>query len=177
MKLTKHVSVAAASLALTVAAVNAKPAEAASIKFLGQEAGNLNKYNYGVFADSPNEKLGGLSSLTLSQLSGVTEVNAPPAFAVVQNTIDTVFLLIGSSQTASANKEFTNLRFSVLSSFTKPGPVRFAVVNSINASGIVNGDTTGPVNVPEPMTVGGSLLAVGFAAWMKRKKAELAAKA
>ena len=175
MKLTNHVSIAAASLALSVAAVNAKPAEAASVKFLGQQDGNPNQYNYGVFADSPNEKLGALSSITLSQLSGVTGVIAPPeAFTVVQNTLNTVFLLIGNSQTASANQEFSALNFSVISSFTKIGSVRFAIVNSTDASGTINGNTDGPSDVPEPMTVGGSLLALGFGAWMKRKKAESA---
>ncbi|BAY62787.1 hypothetical protein NIES22_28620 [Calothrix brevissima NIES-22] len=178
MKLTKHVSVAAASLALTVAAVNAKPAQAATVKFLGQEVGNPNKYNYGVFADSNKEKLKPLSSITLSQLSGVTgvSVETPSAYQVVTNTFDTVVLLLSKLQTGNKNQPFSALNFSVFSKFTTPGSVPFAIVNGKNA-GTFGGDTTGPVNVPEPMTVGGSLLAVGMAAWMKRKKAELAAKA
>lgn len=178
MKLTKHVSVVAASLALTVAAVNAKPAEAASVKFLGQEPGNPNQYNYGVFADSNKEKLNPLSSITLSKLSGVNgvKVETPSAYQVVTNTFDTVVLLLSQLQTADKNQPFSALNFSVFSKVTSPSSVPFAIVNGLNAS-TVKGDTTGPVDVPEPITVGGSLLAVGLAAWMKRKKAELAQEA
>ncbi|OUL33375.1 hypothetical protein BV372_16955 [Nostoc sp. T09] len=174
MKLAKNLSIAAAGLALSLAAVSAKPAQAASVNFLSQSGGT---YNYNVLATgTPAEKLNKFSSITLSGLEGVTGVNVNSSFLNVLFFDANNVLLSLKNATANTltGNPFTGLDFSVISSFTTPGPVSFSVLSgpSFNA-----GNTTGPSDVPEPMTVGGSLLAVGFGTWMKRRKAESAQKA
>jgi hypothetical protein len=174
MKLAKNLSIAAASVALSVAAVSAKPAEAASVNFLGQSGGT---YNYNVVATgTPSEQLSKFSSITLSGLEGVTGVNVNSSFLNVLFFDANNVLLSLKNATANTftSTPFTGLEFSVISSLKTPGPVSFSVLSNTNFNA---GNTTGPANVPEPMTIGGSLLAIGFGTWMKRKKAESAQKA
>ncbi|OUL22800.1 PEP-CTERM sorting domain-containing protein [Nostoc sp. 106C] len=174
MKLAKKLSIAAASIALSFAAVSAKPAQAASVNFVSQLGGT---YNYNVLATgTPSEKLLKSASITLSGLEGVTGVNVNSSFLnLVGFDANNVFLTLkkATANTLTGNP-FTGLDFSVVSSFTTPSPVSFSVLSGTNFNA---GNTTGPSDVPEPMTVGGSLLAVGFGTWMKRKKAESAQKA
>ncbi len=174
MKLAKNLSIAAASVALSVAAVSAKPAQAASVNFLNQVGGT---YNYNVVATGiPSEQLNKFSSITLSGLEGVTGVNVNSSFMnVVGFDANNVFLTLKNATASTlTGSAFTGLDFSVISTFKTPGPVSFSVLSGTNFNA---GNTTGPADVPEPMTIGGSLLAIGFGTWMKRKQAESAQKA
>ncbi|MBD2353866.1 PEP-CTERM sorting domain-containing protein [Tolypothrix sp. FACHB-123] len=182
MKLTKHVSVAAASLALTVAAVNAKPAQAASV-VLDNQVGQ--EYKYKVNFDNSNtsgnqETLIPGSSWTLSGLKGVTDVFADVNYLLAEIFgQETVRLTLKKSVSGTEGTSNPSLNFSILSPF-KPNNVNWSLtrVNPNGKQNLFSDEVIGPVeDVPEPVTVGGSLLAVGFAAWMKRKKAELAQEA
>ncbi|XHR82451.1 MAG: PEP-CTERM sorting domain-containing protein [Gloeotrichia echinulata GP01] len=166
MKLAKNLSIAAAGLALSFAAVGAQSAQAATVNFLGQSGG---AYNYNVVATQANEILGKFSLVALTGLQGVTGVIPGSAFTSTFNPSSVT--LVANSDTALTTPQ----TFSVISS-ADPGNVNFAAVN-FKVFNATTGTTTGPAAVPEPMTVGGSLLAIGFGTWMKRKKAESAVKA
>lgn len=160
MKLAKNLSIATAGVALSLAAVSAKPAQAATVNFLGQSG---NEYSYNVASTVAGEILGKNSLIALTGLSGVTSVNPGSAFT-------SIFDATSVSLTAKNDIALTTpLLFSIFSS-APAASVNFAAVNFKVLSATTAGTTTGPA-VPEPMTVGGSLLAIGFGTWMKRKKA------
>ncbi|MGF1933041.1 MAG: hypothetical protein RM347_001380 [Nostoc sp. ChiQUE02] len=180
MKLAKNLSIAAAGVALSLAAVSAKPAQAASVNFLSQSGGT---YNYNVLATgTPTEKLNKFSSITLSDLEGVTGVNVNSSFLNVLFFDANNVLLSLKNATANTltGNPFTGLDFSVISSSTTPGSVSFSVLNSgsgINYTGTVTGPVASPVAVPEPFTMGSSVVAIGMGLWMTRKKATATHKA
>ncbi|BAY25028.1 hypothetical protein NIES2100_48280 [Calothrix sp. NIES-2100] len=183
MKLTKHVSIAAASLVLSVAAISAKPAQAASVVF-DQQVGQ--EYKYKINLDNANaadnkETLRDKSSWTVSGMKGVTKVFTDLNYllALISSDQDSVQLTLKQSVTDKVGTSPSFLEFSIFSPFA-PNSVDWSLTR-LNPKGSkpsqtgFYGEVIGPVeDVPEPMTVGGSLLAVGLGAWMKRKKAESA---
>ncbi|BAY88296.1 MULTISPECIES: PEP-CTERM sorting domain-containing protein [unclassified Tolypothrix] len=175
MKLAKKLSIAATSVILSVAAVSAKPSEAASVKFASQAGGT---FNYNVVTDTNNETLAKSSTITVSGLAGVTNVNVADSsflkiFGFDENQV--VLTLKKAATGTAIGNPFAGLDFSIISKFTTPATVSFSVLNGTQFNA---GNTTGPIeDVPEPMTVGGTLVAIGFGTWLKRKKAESVQKA
>lgn len=179
MKLAKKLSIAATSVALSVAAVSAKPAEAASVVFKGQTG---NAYNYGIQFDSINQ--GGVefiksnSSFSLSGLVGVfnATVDTPSYLAVDTVDPDYVNFKVLKDVSGGVGSLSSFLNFSIFSNSPAGlGGWDITRRNPFGKATSFEGDVTAPV--PEPMTIGGSLLAIGFGTWMKRKKAESAQKA
>ncbi|MBD6618422.1 PEP-CTERM sorting domain-containing protein [Komarekiella sp. 'clone 1'] len=179
MKLAKQLSIATAGVAL-FAAVGAKSAEAASVVFKGQEG---NRFDYTIQFDSANlpgdfERLRDGSLLTLSGLSGVFDVTPdyPTRLSVETKEPDFVTLkLINFAQTGKVGTSSLFGNFSLFSSFTTAGLAQWDIIRR-NPLGKVattfEGQVTGPgTPVPEPFTVGGSVVALGFGLWMKRKQA------
>ncbi len=173
MKLAKNLSIAATGVALALAVVSAKPAQAASVDFVGQSSPGT--YNYDIVPNQPNEQLAGGSFIAISGLVDVTQVTGfNPSYLngfILDPT--NVALILKKANTAIGNA-FTGLNFSIISSSPTPGSVTFAILNGNNS--VAAGNTTGPA-VPEPLTIGGTLLAIGFGVWMKRKTAESLQKA
>ncbi|MBD2212473.1 PEP-CTERM sorting domain-containing protein [Calothrix sp. FACHB-156] len=184
MKLNKHVSIAAASVALTVAAVSAKPAQAASVVFdkqVGQEYKYKIKLDNANAADN-NEQLKAGSSWTLSGMKGVDKVFADLDYLISLITPDkeSVQLILKKQVTDKVGTSPSYLDFSIFSPFA-PGTVDWSLTRlnpTKPTQTLFDDEVIGPVeDVPEPMTIGGSLLAVGFGTWLKRKKAESTQKA
>lgn len=196
MKLATKLSIATASIALSFAAVSAKPAEAA---FVGAydpdewEVVNTNANGFVNTAAAPNfiTLVGGDNG---SFLSGTTDY-------VIQAIADGVLSFNWSYFTVDPNGavadpfSFLNNGVATLvfgsgnngggdfSTTVKAGDIfgfRVATTDNIFGRGgvrISNFSAPDSASVPEPLTIAGSAIALGFGAWMKRKQAGVANKA
>ncbi|BAY13928.1 PEP-CTERM sorting domain-containing protein [Calothrix sp. NIES-2098] len=196
MKLATKLSMATASIALSFAAVGAKPAEAA---FIGPYApSNWTLINRN--ADGFVNTTGAPSSVTLfggdngSNSYGTTDY-------IVQAVADGVLSFKWNYSTADAAAFFDPFSFvkngivtNLFSSLSTTGQGTFStnvaagdffsfqVKTSDNKYGrgsVTISDFSAPFSepVPEPLTIASSAIALGFGAWMKRKQAGVTNKA
>ncbi|MCM0590661.1 MAG: PEP-CTERM sorting domain-containing protein [Gloeotrichia echinulata CP02] len=177
MKLATKLGIATVGVALSFAAIGTQSAQAASVTFRPALSSGDN-YTFGLDL-APGEELGaGTTWKILTLFKPITDSSAG---SVVNN----------QGVTSLFGGVLTSAKFEALLQVT-PANVTDFDVTLTSANNIGNGfgwdltkvapalipsttpitpSTSSSATVPEPMTVGGSLLAVGFGAWMKRKKA------
>ncbi|MBW4612545.1 MAG: PEP-CTERM sorting domain-containing protein [Desmonostoc vinosum HA7617-LM4] len=179
MKLATNLGIATAGVALCFAAVS-KPAQAASVVFQGQSG---NRYDYAIEFDSANlpgdfERLRTGSLWYLEGLFGVTgaTVANPSRASVLGTTTESaVFQNINFAANGKVDTLAPTLYFSIFSSATKTALVDWSLIRRNPGTFSerlteFSGQVLGPA-VPEPFTIGGSAIALGFGFWMKRKQA------
>lgn len=197
MKLATKLSIATASIALSFAAVGAKPAEAAFVGAYDPSNWSLfNRENADGFVETDEP-----ASITLfggnnnSRSVGITDY-------LVEAVADGVLSFNWNYLTADAASVYDPFSFVIngiatdelFSSLSKTGEGTFSrniaagdifgfrVFTTDNVGGrgsvtISNFSAPDSASVPEPLTIAGSAIALGFGAWMKRKQAGVANKA
>ncbi|MBD2387335.1 PEP-CTERM sorting domain-containing protein [Cylindrospermum sp. FACHB-282] len=177
MKLAKNLGFATATFALSLAAVSAQSAQAASIKYVGSSGSNT--YNFSVALDNANEVLGAGSSWQVytqgGAVTGSSVADTNSLFALGTNKIfNTIYVTAFEAKTQVTSANVSNFGFSLVSESNISS--NFSTLFSIRPA-----DSSAPTSpsvittedVPEPFTMGGSALALGMGWWMKRKKANL----
>ncbi|WP_017654403.1 PEP-CTERM sorting domain-containing protein [Fortiea contorta] len=143
MKLTTKLGIMAASVALSLGAIGAKSAEAASIEFLSQSG---NQFDYALRYDSANaddkEQIGVGSLFGLFGLSGVYDVttNRPDRLAVLfQSDSEVILETIGADVYGDPGELSTGrFLFSIFSTSTTLGLIDWGVarVSTLSTDGV-----------------------------------------
>lgn len=176
MKLAKNLGIATASFALSLAAVSAQSAQAATVQFVGTSGSNT--FNFGLALDNTNEVLGAGSSFQVFTPGTVTSssvANPSSLFALGTNKIfNTLSVTAFQTATPVTSANVGDFGFTLVS----PSNISQGFDALFNITPADSPAPTGPSvittqNVPEPLTMGGSALALGMGWWMKRKKANL----
>ncbi|BAZ30639.1 hypothetical protein NIES4074_31010 [Cylindrospermum sp. NIES-4074] len=176
MKLAKNLGIATASFALSLAAVSAQSAQAATVQFVGTSGSNT--FNFGIALDNANEVLGAGSSFqvyTQGVIDSSSAADPNSLFALGTNRLfNTLSVTAFQAATPVTSANVGNFGFSLVS----PSNISQGFDALFNITPAGSPAPTGPSvvttqNVPEPFTMGGSALALGMGWWMKRKKANL----
>lgn len=197
MKLATKLSIATASIALSFAAVGAKPAEAAFVGGYAPSNWTLTNTDADGFvntAGAPNSITlvggddeenfwGGTTNYLIKAVAdGVVSFNwryftqddnaSFDPFGFVKNGVVTNIF----SGAATTGQDVFSTTVAAGDSFG----FQVATVDNLFGRGSVrisNFSAPDSASVPEPLTIAGSAIALGFGAWMKRKQATVANKA
>jgi len=183
MKFSQKLAFAAASFVAAIAVFNSnQSAHAYSINFVNsQPSGAETQYNYNLQIDPGNVfDAGSLlqvfttvspsSTGVLPTGTGFIAVAAPPTVPNPSGGFISAFNASQSLTNSTASP--VDYGFYLTSASNIPASIEQVTFSAFNSA---TGTTTVTQQVPEPITIGGSAIALGVGLWLKRKKATLSA--